>query len=59
MNVAEYDASFTDLARYAPHLIPTYREKVFRFVVDGLRYHTRVTLVDGSHNGSHLDIVDT
>ncbi|PHT86506.1 hypothetical protein T459_08612 [Capsicum annuum] len=28
MNVAEYDASFTDLARYAPHLIPTYREKV-------------------------------
>lgn len=57
MNVAEYDARFTDLAHCAPQLVPTNKEKVIRFV-DELRYHIRVTLVGESRNSLYLDIID-
>ena len=35
MTVAEYDIQFTQLSRYAPHLVPTERMRIERFI-DGL-----------------------
>ncbi|XP_070005397.1 uncharacterized protein [Nicotiana sylvestris] len=43
MTVSQYEASFSELARYASWIVPTDRERIKRFV-DGLNYHLRILM---------------
>ncbi|XP_070036493.1 uncharacterized protein [Nicotiana tomentosiformis] len=44
MSVSEYAVRFSDLARHAPHLVSTVRERVRRFI-KGLRHDIQFSLV--------------
>ncbi|XP_075074351.1 uncharacterized protein LOC142161959 [Nicotiana tabacum] len=43
MNVSQYEVRLSKLARYAPWMVPTDRERIRRFV-DGLTYHIHILM---------------
>uniref|UniRef100_A0A1U7X5V4 Uncharacterized protein LOC104234374 n=1 Tax=Nicotiana sylvestris TaxID=4096 RepID=A0A1U7X5V4_NICSY len=43
MTVSQYEVRFSELARYAPWMVPTDRERIRRFV-DGLIYPIRILM---------------